>query len=193
MGEVLNMLAILIMLVVLAVLALPFLPVKCPITLAWFNFPEEKRHKNLIYIASTLVVILLTILLMPYILRLAEWVRQTRLIVWLRSLVPNHALYTADIFRSVFANVFFCVVVMLVHWITGALFGRFPKFSLEAWRAAWKEAKAKRAAKKKPSDPKTPTQQPTDPNALPPSCFLTRSRRILKAVCWCKAPVGILR
>ena len=173
MGEVLSMLRILIMLIVLVLLSVPFLPIRWPFSLCWFNFPEKKRPKNLIYIASTLLVILLTVLLMPYILQLAEWFRQLQFIVWLRSLVPNHALYSLDIFKAVFANVFFCLMVLLVHWLTGTLFGLFPKFSLDALKDAIRKSReeraAKKAAKKKAKAQKEETQEaPQDPSVLPP-------------------------
>lgn len=165
------MIGILVMLIVLVLLALPFLPIHWPFSLCWFNFPEKKRPRNLIYIASTLLVILLTVVLMPHILRLAEWFRQLEFVVWLRSLVPNHALYSADIFRAVFANVFFCLLVLLVHWITGTLFGLFPKFSLEALKKALQEAKAKREAKKaaKKKEKQGEAEEPKEePGVLPP-------------------------
>ena len=168
------MLAVLIILVVLALLALPFLPIKLPFTLFWFNFPEEKRPKNLVYIISTLIVILLTILLMPYILDFAEWFRQLEFVVWLRSLAPNHVLYSEDVFKAVFVNVLFCVLILLVHWITGTLFGLFPKFSLSAWRDAFKKAREERKAKKAKKENKEDPQQqeiPEEPENLPKELF----------------------
>jgi len=156
------MLGIIVMLIVLVVLMLPFLPIRWPFSFFWFNFPEKKRPKNLIYIAATLVTVLLTVLLMPHILELAQWFRQLDFVVWLCSLVPNHALYSGAIFKAIFANVFFCAVALLVHWITGTLFGLFPKFSLAALRQKLQQAKEERAAKKaaKKKDQKNDQQDP---------------------------------
>ena len=142
------MLAVIFMLLVLVLLALPFLPIRLPFTLFWFNFPEEKRPRNIVYIISTLVVILVTILLMPYILEFAEWFRQLRFVVWLRSLVPTHAQYSGKIFTAVFANVLFCLMVFFANWVTGTMFGWNPKLSPSALRMAMREAKAKRAARR---------------------------------------------
>ena len=142
------MLAVIFMLLVLVLLALPFLPIRLPFTLFWFNFPEEKRPRNIVYIISTLVVILVTILLMPYILQFAEWFRQLRFVVWLRSLVPTHAQYSGKIFTAVFANVLFCLMVFFANWVTGTMFGWNPKLSPSALRMAMREAKAKRAARR---------------------------------------------
>ena len=171
------MLGIIVMLAVLLLLALPFLPIRWPFSLSWFNFPEEKRPRNLIYIVSTALVVLLTILLMPYVLALAEWFRQLEFVVWIRSLIPDHALYGEIIFRAVFANVFFCALVLLVHWVTGTLFGLFPKFSFAALKKAMNDAKAKRAAKKAEREKKKKekegqsqpqqTQPEEDPAVLP--------------------------
>ena len=198
-----SILAVIFMLIVLILLALPFLPIRLPFTFFWFNFPENKRPKNLIYIGSTLLVILVTVVLMPYILKLAAWVRQLGVVVWLLSLVPNHALYSADIFEAFFANLFFCVVVLAVHWITGMLFGLYPKFSLKNLRKAHDEKKA--AAKRLKRKHKTPKRQPRmlkrrklqrvkrilkSRRSCLRSCILPRSRRILRAVCWCKAPAA---
>lgn len=169
------MLAVIIILVVLLLLALPFLPIKFPFTLFWFNFPEKKRPKNLIYIVSTMIVILLTVLLMPYLLDFVHWLGQLEFVVWLRSLLPDHAIYSGDVFAAIFVNMLFCAVILLVHWITGTMFGLYPKFSFAAWREAWKKAreerKAKKAAKKaQKNGQEVPPQpeQPTDPDKLPP-------------------------
>jgi len=167
------MLGILIMLIVLILLMLPFLPIHWPFSLSWFNFPEEKRPRNLIYIASTLVLLLLTFLLMPQLLRLAEWFKQLEFIVWIRSLVPNHALYSATIFNAVFVNVLFCLAVLLTHWIFGTLLGLFPKFSFAALKEAIRksrekrrEKKAKKDSEKNQKDPQK--QQPKNPGELEP-------------------------
>lgn len=168
------MLGVIFMLIVLVLLALPFLPIKMPFTFFWFNFPKEKRPKNLIYIISTLIVILLVVLLMPHVMAFAQWFRKLEFVQWVLSLVPNHAHYGADIFEAVVANVLFCAVVLLVHWITGTLFGLFPKFSLKALKDAivnaWKKAQEKRRQKKAKKNGQDP-QQAADPQQLPAELY----------------------
>lgn len=166
------MLGILIMLIVLILLMLPFLPVRWPFALSWFNFPEEKRPRNLVYIASTVIIFLLTVILMPYLLELAEWFRQLQFIVWIRSFIPNYAVYSTKIFNAVFVNVLFCSAVLLSHWVCGTLCGLFPKFSFAALKEAIKKAKEKRKAereKKKAEKNKKDlqqSQQQKDPSVL---------------------------
>lgn len=121
------MLRILIMLVSLGLLALPFLPVRLPFTLCGMNFPEDRRHKNIIYILSTLVIALLAVILMPLILNLADWFAGLDLVNWVIDLVPNYATYSASVFKAVFANLLYCAVVLIVNIFGGAIFGLFRK------------------------------------------------------------------
>ena len=179
------MLSVIFMIIVLVLLALPFLPLKLPFTFFWYNFPEEKRPKNLIYIASTLLVVLATVLLMPYVIKLADWFADLELIRWLLSLVPHYAQYSAIIFEAFFANVLFCAVVLLVHGIVGAMFGLMPKLSIKRVKEYFaklrerakqrKQERLKRKQEKKkskeqnndPQDPQNP-QDPQDPQNPPP-------------------------
>lgn len=145
------MLRIVIMLVSLLLLALPFLPVRLPFTLCGYNFPEDRRHKNIFYILSTLVIALMTVLLMPYILQLAEWFAQLDLVKWVISLVPSYATYSATVFKAIFANLLYCAAVLMVNAFGGGILGLFRKEKTpqqkqdqeerrKARRAAWKNA-----------------------------------------------------
>lgn len=142
------MLRIIIILGVLILLALPFLPIKLPITLFWFNFPEEKRPRNLVYVASTLVVVLIAIILMPRLVAFAHWFATWKPIVWLMAKIPTHAHYSWTIFEAVVINVLFCLAAILANYIAGALLGRFPKLSLKNIRNNWREARAKAKQKR---------------------------------------------
>ena len=148
------MLKILLILGILALLALPFLPIRLPFTLCGYNFPEDKRHKNVIYIVSTLVIALATVVLMPLILDLAEWFGKLKLVAWILSKIPNYARYGAAVAKAIFANVLFVAVILLMHALGGTLGGLFRLLpGKEGRQSAWEERKkawaAARAARKK--------------------------------------------
>ncbi|MBR2888896.1 MAG: hypothetical protein IKC09_01310 [Oscillospiraceae bacterium] len=138
------MLRILIMLVSLALLALPFLPIPLPFTLCGFNFPEERRHKNILYVAIALVLALATVILMPVILDLADWVAGLELVKWVIDLVPTYAAYSATVFKAVFANLLYCALVLTVKAFGGTLFGLFRKEPTPQQQQALEEKKAAR-------------------------------------------------
>ena len=56
-----RMLRILVILGALVLLTVPFLPIRLPFTLCGYNFPEKQRPKNVIYLAGTVVVMLLVV------------------------------------------------------------------------------------------------------------------------------------
>ncbi len=142
------MLKILLMILILVLLVLPFLPVKAPFTLYFFNYPEKKRPKNLVYIAGTMVIILLAMALMPYVLRFASWFASLGIIKWILKFVPAYATYSSKILNSIFVNILFCAIVLVVNWLTGILCGRYPKFAPKPLKQILAEAKAKRLQRK---------------------------------------------
>mgnify|MGYP003291991878 CR=1 FL=1 len=114
------MLGILLILVTLFVLVLPFLPLRTPFALFWYNHPEEKRHKNVFFVAAMLGLVVLTITLMQPILSLIRWLGDLSLIRWVLSFIPTYAEYTVQVYEAVFVNVLFCVAAL---WVCGVIKG----------------------------------------------------------------------
>ncbi len=169
---------VVIILLVLALLVLPFLPIKLPITFYWYNFPQEKRVRNLIYVASAIVVTLAAIILMPYLNNLTVWISRWKIIRWLINKIPNYARYSFVIFKVVFLNLLYCVAVLLMNFFAGSLTGRLPKLTWANIKATWSKARAeakqraqerrnKRKAKQAQSEQKEEQQPRPEPEELP--------------------------
>ena len=108
------MLGILLILVTLFVLALPFLPLRTPFALFWYNHPEEKRHKNIFFVAAMLVLVILTVTLMQPLLTFIRWLGDLSFIRWVLSFIPTYAEYTVQVYEAVFINLLFCVAALWV-------------------------------------------------------------------------------
>lgn len=142
------MLNVLIILLILILLALPYLPIKLPFTFYWLNFPVEKRPKNLAYVGTTLLTVVLVIWLTPYIMDLAEWVTKLKFIVKVTGLFSNYASYTWKVFEAVFLNVLFCMIALLMNFVTAAMLGRFQKKKTKELKAFFAKLKEKRKQRK---------------------------------------------
>ena len=101
------MLRILVILGALVLLAVPFLPIRLPITLCGYNFPEKQRPKNVIYLAATIVVMLLVVILMPHVLNLADWFAGLRLVKGIIRYFSSYTRYGYRLFKVIFANILF--------------------------------------------------------------------------------------
>lgn len=114
------MLGILLILVTLFVLVLPFLPLRTPFSLFWYNHPEDKRHKNIWYVAAMMGLVILTVALMQPILSLIRWLGDLSLIRWVLSFIPTYAVYTVQVYEAVFVNLLFCVAAL---WVCSVIKG----------------------------------------------------------------------
>lgn len=159
------MLRILVILGALVLLAVPFLPLRLPITLCGYNFPEKQRPKNILYIAATLLVMLAVISLMPRILDLADWFANLKLIRWIIGSFTSYTKYGYQLFRVIFANIVYDILILAVHALCGGLGGLFARdgsksFLKSLWmyfREWWQKSKKKEAAApREPEEEKLP-------------------------------------
>ncbi len=179
------MLQILIMLGSLGLMALPFLPIRFPLTLCGYNFPEEQRHKNIIHVLTSLGLALITVLCMPLILNLADWIANLAWVKFVIDLIPSYATYSATVFKAIFANILYCALVLLCNALGGGILGLYRKGTIaqqkeaqarrkEAFRNFWKNLRDRvrqifspNKAQGSKSEPE-PTPEPEKPKTLSP-------------------------
>ena len=172
------MLSVLIILLILILLALPYLPIKLPFTFYWLNFPVEKRPKNLAYVATTIMSVLLVVLLAPKVLVFADWFATLKFIRKIAGLFSNYAHYSWEVFQAIIVNVLFCIIALLMNYVTGSMLGRFQKKKEKKRKGLWaklkekwkqrKEARRKKKEKKE-QDPEKKEEPETkqEPENLP--------------------------
>lgn len=161
------MLRILVILGALALLAVPFLPIRLPFTLCGYNFPEKQRPKNVIYIGATLLLMLLAVILMPHILNLADWFANLKAIRWIIKAFNSYTRYGYQLFKVIFANVLFDILVLAVHALCGGLTGLHAKEGkltllqlLVRFFRSWKEKfLQKKKAAEQAQQPQAPQQE----------------------------------
>lgn len=159
------MLRILVILGALVLLAAPFLPIRLPFTICGYNFPEKQRPKNVIYIAGTILVMLLVVILMPHVLNLADWFANLKLVRWIIRSFNSYTKYGYQLFKVIFANILFDLLILAVHAVCGGLGGLFIKDGRKSlWQRlgqffrAWKEKFRKKKEVQQPDQPQQPAQ-----------------------------------
>ena len=173
------MLRILVILGALVLLAVPFLPIRLPITLCGYNFPEKQRPKNVIYLAATIVVMLLVVILMPHVLNLADWFAGLRLVKGIIRYFSSYTRYGYQLFKVIFANILFDILILAVHAFCGSLTGLYAKDgkksilqrlrdSLREWNEERKRRRAEKKAQKQPQEPQPEEAEEEMPEKLLP-------------------------
>ncbi len=112
-----SLIKVLIILAVLLILALPFLPVRTPFSLCFYNFPPEKRPKNLILLGGSVLLSLAVVIFLPLLLKLADWLMGLKYVKLVMSKFPSYVGYDAALIRAIIANVLFCLAVLIVFAI----------------------------------------------------------------------------
>lgn len=172
------MLRILVILGALVLLAVPFLPIRLPITLCGYNFPEKQRPKNVIYLAGTVVVMLLVVILMPHVLDLADWFAGLKLVKDIIHAFSSYTRYGYQLFKVIFANILFDILVLAVHAFCGGLAGLYAKEdrkgilqrlrdALREWNAQRKRRRAEKKARKQPQEPQPEKAEEMPEKLLP--------------------------
>lgn len=164
----------------LVLLALPFLPIRLPFTICGYNFPEKQRHKNAIYIGGTMAAMLLIVVLMPHVLNLADWFANLKLVHWIMSFFSSYTRYGYQLFKAVFANILFDVLILVIHAICGGFCGLFRKEGkksllerLREFIAQWKARQAEKKAQKQSAQP----QEKQKPEEILPSHLLPKPEK----------------
>lgn len=173
------MLRILVILGALVLLAVPFLPIRLPFTLCGYNFPEKQRPKNVIYLAGTIVVMLLVVILMPHVLNLADWFAGLKLVKGIIRSFSSYTRYGYQLFKVIFANLLFDILILAVHALCGGMAGLYAKEgkagiarklrdSLREWNEERMRRKAEQKARKQPQEPQPQKAEEEFPEKLLP-------------------------
>lgn len=154
------------MLLVLVVMLVPFLPVHLPCCLCFYNHAIEKRPKNILNLGVTILLTAVIIILLPYVLNFANWFSNLALIKKIISWFPSYVVYGTTLFRAIFANIAYCLAVLIVLALligienVGSIFKK-------KW-SEWKE-KRKKAKQEDPASMDETEQTGLPSRLLPPA------------------------
>lgn len=137
-----TFLKVVILLVLLLVLAFPFLPLKLPFCLCFYNHAEEKRLKNLINLAISAAIAALVLLFAPYVVRAAKWFCELKWVAMLLNLIPSNVQYGMTIMQAVVVNVLYCALVLLVLGMANGI--RWTRQLLKEKLQQWRDSQGKK-------------------------------------------------
>ncbi len=153
---------ILIILAVLLLLALPFLPVRTPFSLCFYNFPPEKRPRNLIFLGGAILLSLALVIFLPTLLNLANWLMGLKYVKLVMSKFPSFVGYDAALIRAIIANVLFCLAVLILFAVLAGFSGLRAAVKGSRGEKAEERRKKREARKKENAEKKRRKKEKTE-------------------------------
>ncbi len=118
-----SLIKLFIILAVLLLLSLPFLPLRTPFSLCFYNFPPEKRPKNLVFLGGAVLLSLAVVIFLPKLLNLINWFLGLKYVKLVIEMFPSFVSYDVVLLRAIIANIVFCLAVLILFAILAGFSG----------------------------------------------------------------------